>query len=83
VEKLVIKLGMLCFAIKAIKSFANKNIVKTMYFAYMNSSSKYGIVFWGNVRYLKKGLKLQKRAIRLIANISSTTSCKPNHISKN
>ena len=34
VEKLVIKLSKLCFAIKAIKSFVNKNIVKPMYFAY-------------------------------------------------
>jgi hypothetical protein len=77
VEKLVIKLSKLCFAIKTIKSFVNENIVKTMYFAYMHSSLKYGILFWGNVRNHKKVFKLQNRAIRLIANISSTTSCKP------
>jgi hypothetical protein len=74
VEKLVSKL---CFAIKTIKSFVNKNIVKTMYFAHMHSSLKYGILFWGDVRNLTKVFKLQKRAIRLIANISNTTSCKP------
>jgi hypothetical protein len=34
--KLVIKLSKLCIAIKTIKSFVNKNIVKTMYFAYMH-----------------------------------------------
>jgi hypothetical protein len=76
-EKLVIKLSKLCFAIKTIKSFVNINIVKTMYFAYMDSSLKYCILFWGNVRNLKKVFKLQKSAVRLIANISSTTSCKP------
>jgi hypothetical protein len=54
VGKLVIKLSKLCFAIRTIKSFVNKNIVKTMYFAYMHSSLKYGILFWGNVRDLKK-----------------------------
>jgi hypothetical protein len=59
------------------KSFVNKNIVKIMYFAYMHSSLNYGILFWGNIRNLKKVFKQQKRAIRLIANISSTTSCKP------
>jgi hypothetical protein len=32
---------------------------------------------WGNVRNRKKVFKQQKRAITLIANISSTTSCKP------
>jgi hypothetical protein len=77
VGKLVIKLSKLCFTIKTIKCFVNRNIVKTMYFAYMHSSLKYGILFWGNVRNLKKIFKLQKRAIRLIGNISSTTSCKP------
>jgi hypothetical protein len=48
-----------------------------MYFAFMPSSLKYGISLWGNVRNLKKVLKLQKWAIRLLANISSTISCKP------
>jgi hypothetical protein len=48
-----------------------------MYFAYMHSSLKYGILFWGNIRNLKKVFKLKKRAIRLIANISSTANCKP------
>jgi hypothetical protein len=43
--KLVIKLSKLCFAIKTMKSFVNKNIVKTMNFAYMHSSLKYGILF--------------------------------------
>jgi hypothetical protein len=66
VGKLVIKLSKLCFAIKTMKSSVNKNIVKTMYFAYMDSSLNYGILFWGNVRNLKKVFKQQKRAIRLI-----------------
>jgi hypothetical protein len=60
VEKLVIKLSKLCFAIKTIKSFVNKNIVKTMYFAYMHSSLKYGILFWGNFRNPKKVLNYKK-----------------------
>jgi hypothetical protein len=38
---------------------------------------EYGILFWGNCRNVKKVFKLQKRVIRLIANISSTTSCVP------
>jgi hypothetical protein len=48
-----------------------------MYFAYFLSLLKYGILLWGNFRNLKKVFKLQKRAIRLIANISSTASCMP------
>ena len=48
-------------AIKTIKSVVSKNILKTMYFAYLQSSLKYGILFWGNTRNLKKyELKKQK-----------------------
>jgi hypothetical protein len=77
VKKLVLKLSQLCYAITTIKSSAKKNLVKTMYFAYMRSFLKYGILFWGNTRNLQKLFKKQKRAIRLIANISNTSSCKP------
>jgi hypothetical protein len=77
VKKLVIKLSQLCYAVKTIKSFVNKNLVKTMYFAYMHSFLKYGILFWRNAKNLRKVFKIQKRAIRLIANISNTSSCKP------
>jgi len=54
VENLIMKLSKLGFAIKTIKSFVNENIVKTMYFAYLHSSLKYGILIWGNSSNLKK-----------------------------
>jgi hypothetical protein len=47
-ENFIVKLSKFGFTIKMIKSFVNKNIVKTMYFAYLYSSLKYGILFWGN-----------------------------------
>jgi hypothetical protein len=53
-ENLMVKFGKFGFAIKTIRSFLNKNIVKTMYFAYLHSSLKYGILFWGNSRNLTK-----------------------------
>jgi hypothetical protein len=46
----------------------------------MHSSLKYGILFWGNVRNLKKVFELQKRAIRLIIFQAPQVA---NHISKN
>jgi hypothetical protein len=76
-KKLVIKLSQLCYAIKTIKSFVNKNLVKTMYFVCMHPFLKYGILFWGSARNLQKVFRIQNKAIRLIANISSTSSCKP------
>jgi hypothetical protein len=46
---LIVKLSKHCFAIKTIKSFVNKNIIKIMYFAYLHSSWKYGVLFWGTL----------------------------------
>ena len=54
VENLIVKLSKLFFAIKTIRSFVNKNIVKTMCVACLHSSLKYGILFRGNTRNLKK-----------------------------
>ena len=53
-ENLMVTLSKLRFAIKTIKSFVNKYTVQNMYFAYLQSSLKYKILFWGNSRNLKK-----------------------------
>jgi len=53
-ENLMVKLGKLCFAIKTIKSFLNKNNVKTTYFANLHSSLKYGFLFCGKSGNLTK-----------------------------
>jgi hypothetical protein len=75
-ENLLKKLSKHCFAIKTFRPPVNKNELGTKYFAYFQSSLKYGILFWGNLKNFKKIFKLQKRAIRLTANIFNT-SCKP------
>jgi hypothetical protein len=36
-----------------------------MYFAYMHPSLKYGILFWENVRNLKKVFKLQEKGNKI------------------
>jgi hypothetical protein len=49
-----------------------------MYFAYLQSSLKYTVLYSGEMlEILKKICKLQNTAKRFIANISSTTSWKP------
>jgi hypothetical protein len=47
-----------------------------MYFAHFHSYIRYGIIFWGNNGESKKIFKLQKRVIRIISNVSRTTSCR-------
>ena len=45
-----------------------------MYFAYVQSSLKYGIVYWGKIRNLKKYFKLQIKSKK--ANSSYYKHCK-------
>jgi hypothetical protein len=58
VENLIIKLSKLCFALKTTKAYVSKTVLRTMYFAYFHSLLRYGILFWGNFRNLKKVFKL-------------------------
>jgi hypothetical protein len=46
-----------------------------IYFSYIHSSITYGIIFWGNSSGSDEVFKLQKRAIRIITNSHSSTSC--------
>ena len=77
VENLMKKLHKLRLAIKTLRTSVNKNVLKTTYSAYFHSTLKYGILFWENLKNLTKIFKLRKKLIRLIASVSSTTSCKP------
>ena len=47
-----------------------------IYFSYIHSIIIYGIIFWGNSTASNEVFKLQKRAIRIITNSHSGTSCR-------
>jgi hypothetical protein len=47
-----------------------------MYFAHFHSFIRYGIILEGNNGESKKMFKLKKRVIRIISNVSRTTSCR-------
>jgi len=52
------------------------NNLKTIYFSYIHSTIMYGIIFGGNSAGSEEVFKLQKRAIRIITNSHSSTSCR-------
>jgi len=55
-----------------------KQSVKTTYFAYLHSSLKYGILFWGNSLNIKKCLNYTKKKLQTILQIITdydTTLC--------
>ena len=47
-----------------------------IYFSYIHSIITYGIIFWGNSTGSNEVFKLQKKAIRIITNTDSRTSCR-------
>jgi hypothetical protein len=52
-------------------------VARIMYYTYFYAVLKYGIAFWCISKNYKKVFILQKRAMRILAKVSRTTSCKP------
>jgi hypothetical protein len=50
--------------------------LKMIYFSYFHSIVTYGIIFWGNSVHSQYIFKIQKRIIRLIANLGVRDSCR-------
>jgi hypothetical protein len=75
-----------CFLIKRIMQICNLETAKLVYHAYVHSRIAYGIVLWGHSSHTIRLFKLQKRAIRYLAQANSNPctagmyrkdSCKP------
>lgn len=75
------KLSALCFAFHSIKNTCSLNTTCTLYFANVSSLLSYGVIFWGTTKHWKKVFRLQKKIIRIIANIRVPDSCK-NHFKR-
>jgi len=60
------------FFIKQLKNILPRDSMRTLYFALVNSYFSYGILLWGNASKaaLHRSMILQKRALRIINNVS-------------
>ena len=78
VENLCKKLSRAVFALFCLKQKVDKKTLKNCYFAYFQSLLAYGIEIWGHLYgYLfDRIFKLQKKAIRIIADVPTKTSCR-------
>jgi hypothetical protein len=75
IEQTIPKLSGACYAITFIVHICNINTLKSIYYAYVHSVIKYGIIFWGNSSNGGKTFTLQKKIIRLMADAQPRTSC--------
>lgn len=77
IEKLNSKLSKFVYAFREIKRSTDQKTALVTYYAYAYAWLSYGIILWGNSTNVSSVFTLQKRLIRILANIKPTDSCKP------
>lgn len=76
IDELCSALARSCYAIYKIRDTVSFHVLKTFYFAYVQSRLSYGIIFWGSSAFLQRLFVMQKRILRCMLFISSRTSCR-------
>lgn len=75
-EYLAKKLTPVCYALYRLQHIINSGTVIAYYYAHFYSRLSYGIMFWGMSHNADRIFKLQKMALRNIANATRRTSCR-------
>lgn len=70
------KLTPVCYALYRLQHVSNNATAISYYYAHFYSRLSYGIMFWGMSHNAERIFKLQKMAVRNIANVSRQTSCR-------
>jgi hypothetical protein len=76
IDKLLLKLGMVCYVLRTLKSCMSRDVLIMIYYAYFHSILTYGIIFWGNFTYTIDLFRLEKRAIKVICGIHNRVACR-------
>ena len=76
IKALASKLSKTSFMIKSLRELLSTNMIRNIYFTKFHSLLQFGILFWGGVggELYEKNFKLQKRVIRAMIGVNSTTS---------
>lgn len=77
VETLTRRLSAVIYLLRNLKSMINIEALLMAYHALFHSVMSYGILLWGGSAHQKQILLIQKRAIRIIANVGRSESCRP------
>jgi len=73
--ELTSKLNKACYAIRAIKPFMSLDVMKMIYYSYVQSVMFYSIISCGISHLSGRIFKFQKRIIRIITNAGTRDSC--------
>jgi hypothetical protein len=76
IDKIASRLSRFTYALYELKKFTDLNTAKSAYYAYAHAWLSYGIVLWGNAVEVNQLFVLQKKCIRITANIGNRVSCR-------
>jgi hypothetical protein len=74
------KLNKFSYALYNLRKIVGQPAVLTAYHAYVTSTLRYGVMFWGNSTDREMAFKAQKRCLRSVCKIPSTESCKTHFV---
>jgi hypothetical protein len=77
VQNICNRLSRFIYALNELKRTTDTSTAKIAYNAYAQAWLRYGIALWGNSTDAARLLTLQKKCIRILANIGPMDSCKP------
>lgn len=77
IQKIKTKLSSFVYALRELRRATDANTALTAYFAYAYSWFRYGIILWGNSSMIEDLFILQKKCIRILANIKTPNISKP------
>lgn len=83
IEHIKSKLSKFTYALFQINHSTNTQTALTAYYAYAYSWLRYGVMLWGNSVNMSELFLLQKKCVRILAQIDNTQSCKPYFIKLN
>lgn len=76
IEYLCRKIPSYIFLLRRLKQVSNTCTLITTYYAFIHSQLTYGITLWGNSSSAIHVFRLQKKAIRIIANVTAREHCR-------
>jgi hypothetical protein len=76
IDQLVPKLSEACYAVRSVLHISTTDTLSSIYFVYLHSLMKYGIIFWGNLCDSKKVFTFQKKTVRIMMGVKSHNYCR-------
>lgn len=77
IDLLCKKLSSHIFLLRQLKNILSNNMLLIAYYSTYHTFLSYGIILWGNSAVAIRVFKLQKKAVRIIANVGFRDHCKP------